>query len=102
MKNSADVAHVPLAVSRRTNALADFVSLAKPRLNVLVVATSAAGYYLGAPDGPALGPMAAAVAGTALVAGGAAALNQVLERDTDGLMRRTRTRSLYNATASVP
>ena len=32
--------------------------------------------------------------GTALVAGGAAALNQVWERDTDALMRRTRTRPL--------
>ena len=34
--------------------------------------------------------MAAGVAGTALVAGGAAVLNQVYERDTDALMRRTR------------
>ena len=38
--------------------------------------------------------MAAAVAGTALVAGGAAVLNQVYERDTDALMRRTRMRPL--------
>jgi protoheme IX farnesyltransferase len=38
--------------------------------------------------------MAEAVAGTALVAGGAAALNQLYERDTDALMRRTRTRPL--------
>ena len=35
-----------------------------------------------------------AVAGTALVAGGAAVLNQLYERDTDALMRRTRTRPL--------
>ena len=34
--------------------------------------------------------MAQAVVGTALVAGGAAVLNQVYERDTDALMRRTR------------
>ena len=34
------------------------------------------------------------VVGTALVAGGAAALNQVYERDTDALMRRTRLRPL--------
>jgi protoheme IX farnesyltransferase len=39
-------------------------------------------------------PMAQAVAGTALVAGGAAVLNQVYERDTDALMRRTRARPL--------
>jgi protoheme IX farnesyltransferase len=38
--------------------------------------------------------MVQAVAGTALVAGGAAVLNQVYERDTDALMRRTRLRPL--------
>ena len=43
---------------------------------------------------PRLVPMAQAVAGTALVAGGAAVLNQVYERDTDALMRRTRMRPL--------
>src|SRR4029077_19336572 len=74
--------------------LADYVALAKPRLNVLVVATSAAGYYLGATGPLNLAVMAAAVAGTAFVAGGAAALNQVYERDTDALMRRTRMRPL--------
>jgi heme o synthase len=89
----ADVATVSLqAPSRGT--LADFVSLTKPRLNLLVVATSAAGYYLGAPGMPQPGPMLQAVAGTALVAAGAAVLNQVLERDTDALMRRTRSRAL--------
>ena len=74
----------------------DYVALTKPRLNLLVVATSAAGYYLGAPSGGVLNVplMIAAVAGTALVAGGAAALNQVYERDTDALMRRTRMRPL--------
>ena len=73
--------------------IADYVALTKPRLNVLVVATSAAGYYLGSAHvDPAA--MANAVAGTALVAGGAAVLNQVYERDTDALMRRTRLRPL--------
>ena len=83
------------AASRGT--LGDYLSLTKPRLNLLVVATSAAGYYLGAPGAPAavLGaPMLQAVAGTALVAAGAAVLNQVAERDTDALMRRTRGRAL--------
>ena len=69
---------------RRANGtLADYVALTKPRLNFLVVATSAAGYYLGAPAAPDAASMTFAVAGTALVAGGAAALNQVYERDTD-------------------
>src|SRR5215467_10569096 len=73
---------------------ADYIALAKPRLNVLVVATSAAGYYLGAMGPLNLAVMAAAVAGTAFVAGGAAALNQFYERETDALMRRTRSRPL--------
>lgn len=88
-----EAASFPVAV-RRASRAADFVALAKPRLNMLVVASSAAGYYLGAPTPLDLGAMAQAVAGTALVAGGAAALNQVYERDTDALMRRTRLRPL--------
>jgi protoheme IX farnesyltransferase len=74
--------------------LADYIALAKPRLNVLVVATSAAGYYLGATGPLNLAVMAATVAGTAFVAGGASALNQLYERETDALMRRTRMRPL--------
>ena len=91
----ADAASVRLAVAPRSpRVLADYIALTKPRLNFLVVATSAAGYYLGASGTPDLGPMAYAVAGTALVAGGAAVLNQVAERETDALMRRTRMRPL--------
>ena len=89
----ADVATVSLPAQGR-GTIADFVGLTKPRLNLLVVATSAAGYYLGAPGVPEPGPMLQAVAGTALVAAGAAVLNQVAERDTDALMRRTRARAL--------
>jgi protoheme IX farnesyltransferase len=88
----ADAVPVALDTSRAPTRVADFVALAKPRLNVLVVATSAAGYYLGSIGTPDIWKMAVSVAGTALVAGGAAALNQVYERDTDALMRRTRSR----------
>jgi protoheme IX farnesyltransferase len=91
----ADVAPVALGVGRRaTSVVADYVALTKPRLNSLVVVTSAGGYYLGASRSPALIEMAIAAAGTALVAGGAAVLNQVYERDTDALMTRTRQRPL--------
>jgi protoheme IX farnesyltransferase len=89
-----DAASMPLAAVRRSSAFADYLALTKPRLNFLVVATSAAGYYLGGPHTADLIAMTQAVAGTALVAGGAAALNQLYERDTDALMRRTRTRPL--------
>jgi protoheme IX farnesyltransferase len=83
-----------------TGVIGDYVALTKPRLNFLVVGTSAAGYYLGGPSSPAVLLMAQAVAGTALVAGGAAVLNQVCERDTDALMQRTRLRPLPNGRVS--
>jgi protoheme IX farnesyltransferase len=72
----------------------DFVALAKPRLNMLVVASTLAGYAMA--DGEALGlvRVLGLLLGTGLVAGGASAFNQVLERDLDALMRRTRTRPL--------
>ena len=58
-----------LGSSRRLRAiLADYVALTKPRLNFLVVATSAAGYYLGSDTPPAPWSMAEAVCGTTLVA----------------------------------
>jgi heme o synthase len=86
---------IPLAAARRTStSLGDYVALTKPRLNFLVVATSAAGYYLGSTGPVDAAAMAQAVLGTALVAGGAAVLNQLYERDTDALMRRTRMRPL--------
>lgn len=71
---------------------ADFLTLTKPRLNLLVLITTLGGLYLAAPEGVAPLLLLHTMAGTALVAGGASALNQVWERDTDSLMRRTRTR----------
>jgi protoheme IX farnesyltransferase len=72
----------------------DFVALAKPRLNVLVVASTLAGYAMA--DGDSLGivRVCGLLLGTGLVAGGASAFNQVMERDLDALMNRTRTRPL--------
>jgi protoheme IX farnesyltransferase len=70
----------------------DFVALAKPRLNVLVVASSLAGYVMGGGDMSNVAKVVFTVVGTALVAGGASAFNQVIERNADSLMRRTRLR----------
>jgi protoheme IX farnesyltransferase len=74
--------------------LADFVALTKPRLNLLVLITTWGGLYLASPSGVPLPLVLHTLFGTALVAGGAAALNQAWERDTDRLMRRTSTRPL--------
>jgi heme o synthase len=83
---TADEAVRPDAATRRT---LDFVALTKPRLNLLVLVTTLAAVYIAAPDGLPLPIVAHTLLGTALVAGGAAALNQVWERRTDLLMRRT-------------
>src|SRR5688500_10264244 len=74
--------------------LADFVALTKPRLNLLVLVTTLAGLFLASPAGVEFGLLVNTLVGTALVAGGAAALNQVWERRSDALMRRTSMRPL--------
>ena len=72
--------------------VADWITLAKIRVNTLVVATTAGGYYMAAEGHVHLHHLAVTCVGTALVAGGAAAFNQVSERDTDALMDRTKHR----------
>jgi protoheme IX farnesyltransferase len=92
-------ADAPLAVG--ADRLLDYLALTKPRLNMLVLATTMAGLYLAAPDGVAVPILLHTLVGTALVAGGAAALNQVWERQTDSRMRRTLTRPLPGGRLSI-
>ena len=82
---------VPVEHSGR---LGDFIALTKPRLNLLVLVTAVAGLYLASPEGVPIAILLHTILGTALVAGGAAAFNQVWERETDALMKRTRTRPI--------
>lgn len=72
----------------------DFLELTKPRITTLVVVTAAVGYAVGAPRGLEPIVLTALLLGTALVAGGASALNQYWERDADARMERTRLRPL--------
>jgi protoheme IX farnesyltransferase len=83
-----------LTLPRTHSRLDDLVVLTKLRLNALVVATTAGGYYMAAPGSIDLASLAITCLGTALVASGASAINQVDERDTDRLMNRTRTRPI--------
>lgn len=75
-----------------SNRIADYLALTKPRLNSLVVATTGVGYLVGAGAALDLGLLLHVLVGSALVAGGAAAFNQVAERDLDERMQRTRLR----------
>ena len=81
---------VPLGAGR----WADYLALAKPRVAVLVLFTVGAGGLLASVPAVPLALLVHAVLGTALVAAGASALNQWLERDSDAHMRRTRSRPL--------
>jgi len=98
MKTGAQAAVVSSVVAaadvKPAHRTSDFVTLTKPRLNFLVLFTTLAGMYIGAPEGVPAAILLHGLVGTALVAGGAAALNQVLERETDGLMRRTQARPI--------
>jgi protoheme IX farnesyltransferase len=72
----------------------DYVELTKPRIAVLVLFTVAAGYWLASGAELELAGLLHTVLATALVAAGASALNQFLERHSDALMRRTEHRPL--------
>ncbi len=82
----------PLPVSR--SRWLDFLELTKPRIALLVLFTVAIGAMLASPDVPDPLLLINTLAGTALVAAGASALNQLLERRTDARMRRTENRPL--------
>ena len=85
---------------------ADVLELTKPRIVGFVLMTVAAGYVLaGAAPTLSLGARTVlllhTLLGTALVAGGACALNQVAERDVDARMRRTARRPLPSGRIGV-
>ena len=82
------------ALTAAPHRIGDFLALTKPRLNSLVVVTAGVGYYLGAAGNPDLAVALHLLLGSALVAGGAAAFNQVAERDIDEVMQRTRQRPM--------
>jgi protoheme IX farnesyltransferase len=77
----------------RTRA-ADYLQLIKPRIAVLVLFTVATGFLLASGVSPDWRALLHTLLGAALVASGASALNQLLERETDALMRRTENRPL--------
>jgi len=92
MKTAA-IENANLAVPRH-GMVADLAELVKARLTLLVLLTTAVGFYLGSESPINYVALFHAVFGTAAAAAGAAALNQWWERRVDALMRRTRTRPI--------
>jgi len=84
----------PLELTTRRVRFADLMELTKPRITFLVLITTLVGFYMGSRESLQLMLLFHTIVGTGLVASGASALNQFMERDLDALMTRTRNRPL--------
>ncbi len=84
-----------------TSKLRDYYTLTKPEVNLLILMTTSAGYYLGGRGPFRIGGLVNTLVGTLLVASGTATLNQWMERVWDGQMRRTATRPLPSGRISA-
>jgi heme o synthase len=80
-------------VAGRQRAL-DYLMLAKPRVVIMVLAVTMAGFYMGTVGTPHWASLFHLLIGVAFAAGGTLALNQYLEREEDALMQRTQSRPL--------
>ena len=82
----------------------DYAELIKARVTTLIVMTAWCGFYLGAAKSGVTSlswTLLHALLGIGLVSGGTAAMNEVIERDTDALMRRTAIRPLVTRSMST-
>ncbi len=82
--------------------LRDYLTLTKPEVNLLILMTTSAGYYLGGQGTFRFAGMLNTLIGTLLVASGTATLNQYMERRHDAQMVRTAQRPLVSGRVSPP
>ena len=94
--DSATVTRLP-ASQGRFNA---YVELTKPRITMLLLVTCISAMLCAAQGLPDLSLLLVTAVGLALSSGGASALNHVLDRDIDGLMRRTARRPVVTGVVS--
>ena len=87
-------------ITRESPAWRVLVETTKPRLSGLVLFTVYVGFAAAAPNWTNVWLLIHAMVGTAFIAGGANAFNQVMERDLDALMLRTRHRPLPSGRVS--
>lgn len=83
-----------IELSTASRSWSAYLELTKPRLSSLVLFTALVGFIAGTDGAINLSALLHLLVGTTLVAGGANALNQVVERDFDAHMQRTRNRPL--------
>jgi protoheme IX farnesyltransferase len=84
----------PASFSTLKSKLRDYYTLTKPEVNLLILMTTSAGYYLASRGPFRIVGLVNTLLGTLLVASGTATLNQWMERVWDGKMRRTASRPL--------
>jgi heme o synthase len=83
-----------LPLSTASVFLGDISALTKSRLTLMVLLSTFAGYYMGCAGAIDWNVLLNTLLGTAFVAAGSSAFNQVIERKTDALMQRTQNRPL--------
>ena len=93
IKPAVDVM-APAVPRDRSHVARDLVALTKPRVLLMVLATTLAGHFAALGGPPDLVRVAHLLMGTLLAAAGTLALNQYVERHVDALMDRTRRRPL--------
>ena len=93
-----------LAVARGGAMVRDYAELIKARVTTLIIMSAWCGFYLGAAKSGVSSlswMLLHALLGIGLVSGGTAAMNEVVERDSDALMRRTALRPLVTRSLGV-
>ena len=94
LPNNTDTANPASRQSVFARRAADYIELIKPRLVVMILITTAAGFYLGAQQTVDWLLCLHTLIGSGLTAAGVLGLNQYLERDVDAQMKRTQERPL--------
>ena len=82
------------AFAKLLSRVADYTEIAKPRISLMVLVTVSCGYVLGMETASVSVTLLHACLGIAVVAFGSSAVNQWIERETDGRMHRTMNRPL--------
>ncbi len=94
LPENRDVVNPPTKTSVLIARAADYLELIKPRLVLMILITTAAGFYIGSPSTVNWTQFLHTLIGAGLTAAGVLGLNQYLERDIDAQMPRTQQRPL--------